>query len=517
MCLFDVNVVTNRCDKYTYVCRYESHQVRQSNNRSVSIQRNLVYNFVLSASQVFLPLLSIPYISRVLEPSGIGEVSFVDSFTFYFISIAEFGIVTYGIREVAKLRTDFKAREKLVSELLLFHIVSSTITLILYAVAVAIIWHKIHDVRILLFSLAYLLVNFFACEWYFLGMEKFKYITFRSIFSRVLGLIAIFILIRQPSDYFIYYGIIASSAMMNSLWNNYLLFKEVEISFRNVHWVKHVRGALTTYIINLVYGITLLLDNVLLRIVSTAAAVGYYSFSIKIIRISTQMLSDSLHVFFPRIVWFIKHNNLKQVQLMITRNFQLLAIFAVPLCTGIFLLAEPLVVVFLGEKFIPATDNLRILSIFPLLKSYNHLLSKQVLISHNRERLYLNALAVASGVFMVLMVTLSYLYADAGASYAIIAAEVVLLIMNLYYVRKNFGYMRVFDKATFMHACIGAVIFVPVVSLVMYGIKSPVLVLVISIVSCVLIYLCIQSFIIRNEFMVILKNVLLQRKKNLAK
>ena len=210
----------------------------------MSIRRNLVYNFILSASQVFLPLISIPYISRVLSPAGIGEVSFVDSFTFYFISIAEFGIVTYGIREVAKLRDDVAARNKLVSELLLFHIVSSTVTLLVYAAAVLVIWDKIHDTRILLFSLAYLLVNFFACEWYFLGMEKFRYISYRSILSRVLGLIAMFIIIKQPSDYFLYYGIIASSAMMNSLWNNYLLFREVPVSFRNVQWTKHIRGGL---------------------------------------------------------------------------------------------------------------------------------------------------------------------------------------------------------------------------------------------------------------------------------
>ena len=159
-----------------------------------SIKRNLVYNFILSVSQVFLPLLSIPYISRVLDPSGIGEVSFIDSFTFYFISIAEFGIVVYGMREVARLRNEPAKKDKLVSELLLLHIVSSSITLLVYGIAVYFIWEKIHDPRVVYFSLAYLLVNFFACEWYFLGMEKFRYITSRSLLSRLLGLICIYLL-----------------------------------------------------------------------------------------------------------------------------------------------------------------------------------------------------------------------------------------------------------------------------------------------------------------------------------
>jgi O-antigen/teichoic acid export membrane protein len=481
----------------------------------VSIKRNLVYNFILSVSQVFLPLLSIPYISRVLDPAGIGEVSFIDSFTFYFISIAEFGIVVYGMREVARFRNEPEKKEKLVSELLLLHIISSSVTLVLYVTAVFFIWHKIHDTRILYFSLSYLLVNFFACEWYFLGMEKFRYITFRSVLSRVLGLICIYLLIRQPSDYYIYYAIIVSSAIINSLWNNYLLFKEVPVSFRKIDWKRHIPKLRITYFISLVYGITLILDNVLLRIVSTASAVGYYAFSVKIVRISTTLLSDSLQVFFPRIVSFLKENNHKQVQLMITRNLQLLILFAIPICAGVFLLAEPLVVIFLGDQFIPATDNLKILATFPLLKSYNHFLSKQVLISHNRERLYLNSLLVTSLVFVFLMLILSYKYADSGASYAIMIAEILLLFINFYYVRKTSVHLRVFDTRTFIDAITGASLFIPVVYIIRRVVPSQLGVLIISIVTCVLVYVVVQSFVIRNDFMLILKDAIIRSGKRM--
>lgn len=481
----------------------------------MSIKRNLAYNFILSVSQVFLPLLSIPYISRVLTPAGIGEVSFIDSFTYYFISIAEFGIVVYGMREVAHLRNEPAKKEKLVSELLLLHILSSSFTLILYCISVFFIWNKIHDVRILYFSLSYLIVNFFACEWYFLGMEKFRYITIRSLFSRVLGLISIYLLIKEPSDYFLYYAIIASSAMINSIWNNYLLFRDIHISFRDLDWKRHIPKLRITYFISLVYGITLILDNVLLRIVSTASAVGYYAFSVKIVRISTTLLSDSLQVFFPRIVSFLKEKNHEQVQLMITRNLQLLILFSVPICAGVFLLAEPLVIIFLGKQFIPATDNLKILATFPFLKSYNHFLSKQVLISHNREKLYLNSLLITSLFFIVLMLLLSYRYADSGASYAIIMAEVLLLGINYYYVRQTTIHLRVFDLRTFIHALIGASLFIPLIYFIRRNVPSPLLVLIISITSCVVVYVVIQSFVLRNDFMLILKDIVIRRFRKL--
>jgi O-antigen/teichoic acid export membrane protein len=481
----------------------------------VSIKRNLVYNFILSVSQVFLPLLSIPYVSRVLDPAGIGEVSFIDSFTFYFVSIAEFGIVVYGMREVARLRNEPEKKEKLVSELLLLHILSSSVTLVFYALGVYFILDKIHDTRILYFSFSYLLVNFFACEWYFLGMEKFRYITFRSVFSRVLGLISIYLLIKQPSDYYIYYAIIASSAMINSLFNLYLLFKEVPVSFRKIDWRRHIPKLWVTYFISLVYGITLILDNVLLRIVSTASAVGYYAFSVKIVRIATTLLSDSLQVFFPKIVFFLKEKNHNQVQLMITRNVQLLLLFSVPICAGVFLLAEPLVLIFLGEQFIPATGNLKILAAFPLLKSYNHFLSKQILISHNRERLYLNSLIITSLVFVFLMLALSYKYADSGASYAIMFAEILLLAINFYYVRKTAVHLKVFDTRTFMDAVIGALLFIPVIYLIRMIIPSTTGVLILSIAACIIIYVVVQSVVIRNDFMVALMHAIVRRGKKL--
>ena len=178
-------------------------------------------------------------------------------------------------------------------------------------------------------------------------------------------------------------------------------------------------------------------------------------------------------------------------------------------------MAEPLVIIFLGERFIPATDNLRILATFPLLKSYNHFLSKQILISHNREGLYLNSLIVTSVVFVFLMLVLSYRFADTGASYAIMVAEILLLIINCYYVRKTAAHLRVFDARTFADALIGALLFIPVVYLIRITIPSPLIVLITSIGTCLFVYLLVQSFVIRNDFMLLLKEIAIRRGKEL--
>ena len=414
--------------------------------------------------------------------------------------------MVYGMRAIARVKDNAAERSKLVSELLALHVISSTFSLVLYSVAVYFLWDKIQDARLLLFSLLFLLVNFFACEWYFIGMEKFKYITLRSLLVRVSALIAMFLLVRSPPDYYIYYGIIVFAAIIISIWNNIILFSELKVRFTGVAWRKHIRFTKITYFLSLAYGVTLLLDNVLLRMVSSVEAVGLYAFSTKVVRLSSTLLTDSLLVFFPRIVFLIEQKNDKAVQDVLLQNLRLITMLSIPLCAGIFILAEELVLVIFGEQFLPAVTDVRILAIFPFLRAYNLFLSKQILIAHNEEKLYLRSLVTGGLLFIPLTLTLSYLYADKGASYAMIISELVILAMNYFYARQTLPQVKVFDGTSIYQALIGCLLFIPVAYVVnrLSG-NDHLLVLVIAIPLCVILYFVIQAFIIRNAFVLFLK------------
>jgi O-antigen/teichoic acid export membrane protein len=482
-----------------------------------SLKKNLAYNYLLSFSQVFLPLISIPWVSRALDPDGIGRVGFIDSFTYYFITIAEFGIMVYGIRAVARVRHDKERLPKLVSELMALHVVSSSLALVLYIISVYSVWEKINDVRLLMFSLSFLLVNFFACEWYFLGMEEFKYITMRSLLTRIAGMVCIFLLINEREDYYIYYGIISCAAIVNSVWNNIILFRKLPISFRKVQWWKHIRYTWVTFLISLTYSVTLLLDNVLLRLMSTDAAVGYYSFSMKMAKTAALLLTDALLVFFPRIVSFIQEDKREQLNSIVLRTVQLIIVIAVPVCTGLFLLSHELVMVFLGEKFLPAVNNLRILSFFPILRGYNLFLSKQVLIPYNKERLYLISLACGAALFIPLTLVLSYLYADIGACYALLGAELLTLSLNYNYAKRTDPLLSLFDQKGFFQCLVCAALFFPVIMLLRFWLESSLVIIITSIAICATLYFASLTFVFRNEFASIVKmNVLRQFKKSFS-
>lgn len=492
------NVIIN----IVYVCASPVGQKRICLNNTLlpSLKKNLVYNFVLSASQVLIPLISIPFISRILDPEGVGRVSFIDSFTYYFITIAEFGIMVYGTRAIAREKDNPETLQKLVSELLLLHVISSSIALLIYCISVYFIWHEIRDFRLLLFSLSFLLVNFFACEWYFLGLEKFRYIALRTLTTRILGLISIFVLIDSQDDYYIYYGIIVLSAIANSVWNNIVLFKQLAINFVNVNWKRHIKPTAVTYMISLVYSITLLLDNVLLGLVSTTAAVGLYAFAMKIIKTLALLLTDTLLVLFPRVVSQIQLNQQQKLQYIITRSVQLIIFFAVPICVGLFMLSEELVRVFLGESFLPASIDIRILALLPLIKAYSLFLSKQILIANDQEKLFLKSLVIGSSSFVVLSLFLSSWMDDQGACIAIIIAELITLLFNYYYSRKTAMNIRIFDLKMFFHAITAALLFIPVIYVIKWQIDNDFLELILSATTGFMLYSFILLYVMKNEF-----------------
>lgn len=472
--------------------------IKQVKDSLANLKKNLAYNFLLSFGQVLLPIASIPYVTRVLSPEGIGRVSFMDSLTMYFVAIAEFGIVVYGIREVARTRNDRLALRKLVSELVTLHCITSICTLFLYAITVSILWHRIGDIRLVYFSISFLFINFFACEWYYWGMEEFKYIAIRSLITRLLGLVSMFLLIQAPEDYYIYYAIIVLSATANMLSNNFILFRKLGISFKGINWKRHLKYTWVTYLISLFYSITLLLDSVLVGLVCLPAVVGLYALSIKVVRVGSVILTDMFLVLYPRTVSLLKEANTAAVQATVLKSVQLIIILAVPICSGLFLLADPFISIFLGEEFHSIGSNLKILAILPFIKTFSLFLSKQVLIAHDQEKLYLKSLIAGSIAFVLLTLVFSYYLKDAGACYAIVMAEIIILLINYYYVKKTVSALRIFDWKVFGQCLAITFLFYPVVLLFGYVTDNTLFYLLGSIAICAGLYFFILVFILRN-------------------
>ncbi len=463
------------------------------------VQKNLLLNLSLSLSQVIFPLFTIPYVARVLSPGSIGQVSFADSFAFYFTIIAEFGILTYGVREVAKHRNDPTRLSQTVSALISLHVLTSFIAILLFSCFAFLLRSHFPDPNILFLSYLYLFANAFACEWYFYGQEAFNYIALRSICIRILGIIAIYILVQSPDDYLLYYGIIVFSSVTTIGLNFYQVVRKRLFRFDFKGGIKYIRQVWTINLVSMLYAIPMLLDNVVMGIVASAATVGLYAFTVKIVRISGSVVTDSLLVFFPSVVSLQSQHHQEQLKQQLLFSIRLILLFATPLSIGIFLLAGDIIPVFLGDQFTAVVPNLQLLALFPFIKAVSLYYSNPILLASHREKSYLHNLIVSCLLFFALAFAGGYYYGSMGMCLALLISETVLLLLNLASVKKQPGDLPVFSARFFFIAMGLSLFFYPIV----YGINLlnlPALPgLAAKVISCILFYLFVV-FVVWKPF-----------------
>ena len=187
--------------------------------KSPSIRRNFTFNFIKNVLFVLFPLITFPYLSRVLEPEGIGKINFSFSLVKYFILLSSLGIPLYGIREVAKIRDDKRRITILINELFQFNLIVTLFVYIVYFIFLFSNEKLLSDKTLFLITALHIIFTTIGMEWFFQGMEKYDYIAKRSIIIRVLSICLIFLFVKTKEDYLISAGISAFSMFASSIIN----------------------------------------------------------------------------------------------------------------------------------------------------------------------------------------------------------------------------------------------------------------------------------------------------------
>jgi O-antigen/teichoic acid export membrane protein len=169
-----------------------------------SLKRNFIYNFSLNIINILFPLITSPYISRVLGANNLGKYNFSLSFSNWFLIFATFGTTTYGVREIAKVRDNKKILDKTFSEIFFINFIATLITLLVYIIIIFLNAKTNKEILLFLVSALSIFLNLFCIDWLYMGLEDFKIITLRSLLIKLICLVSIFIFIKQRNDYVIY-------------------------------------------------------------------------------------------------------------------------------------------------------------------------------------------------------------------------------------------------------------------------------------------------------------------------
>ncbi|MFR8117362.1 MAG: flippase [Clostridia bacterium] len=408
-----------------------------SENKSLKV--NFIFNVVLSLTSLVFPLITFPYVSRVLQPAGLGKVSFATSVISYFSIFAQLGIPTYGIRACSKVKDDTDRLSKTILEILFINLVTVSISYISLFFSLVYV-DKFRDYRTLIIIVSCsIMLNAIGVEWLYKALEQYSYITIRSIVFKVIAILLMFLLVKNQDDYNIYGAISIFAASASNVLNFINLRKYIKVKKNMLCCLsikKHLKPILVFFLMSVATTIYTQLDTVMLGFMKDDTIVGYYNVATKIKSVLCGIVSAFGAVILPRASYFIEKKMIKEFQSVTIRTVEFITFFSIPICLFFVFNSKESIIFLSGKEYIATEPAMNILMPTVILIGFTNLFSMQMLIPQGKEKI--NLLASVSGLLvnMIANCLLIPRYDIIGASLATLLAEFVVFVIEFIFLKK---------------------------------------------------------------------------------
>ena len=474
-------------------------------------------NYILSVTNnvigLIIPIITFPYISRTLGPDKIGVINFVKSYAYYFMHIASFGIMSYAVREISRVREDKEQVAKIGNEIFNINFLFSFASGILYLLIAAIVSKFRENFLIYLLYSSTIFTNFLILDWLFQAYDDYAFTTIRSIVIRVLSIVSIFVLIHKEDDYTIYMIIISIAEMGNrfsSLYYAKKKFIKLKLSPIFLNFKAHLKSLFTLFSYRLVNGISSNLDKLMLGFFIAYTDVGIYSTGVKFVLLVIPVIETVGVVLFPKITISAKDNAEKYLE-NLKLNYKIILLLGIPMSIGMFLVSPELMLLFAGKQYTGSIIVSRIMSIIILLCPIGDLLGSKTLLVHNKERWLLissTIVALSNIIFNFIGIPL---YGIIGACVASVLCYIIAVVCRYIFTRKIIKF-SLFTPELLLYFVYTIPFIVLYIVLKQY-IETSVLILFAYIFACVLIYF-LELIIFRDKTAKLILSKFLKRNKN---
>jgi len=476
-----------------------------------TITKNFIYNIILSVTQVLFPLIIFSYVARVIEPAGIGKVSFVESICRYAILIAALGIPIYGVREVSKLKDDRAKLSQLCSELITIHFISSFLISLLYLIIVSSTSQLSEHLNFYLIGLIMIFSNILSIEWYFQGIGDFKFITIRTLIVRIMTTILIFFMVTKPEHSFNFFLLTVLTNLSISTINLWHANKQIKIKFTFLYddLKQHFKPLFLIFSTTISISIYVLLDTIMLGFLSDEKSVGFYSTALKISKIPLLFVSALGVVLIPQLSSSFNNNDIDRFKILITKSINFVITFSFPIIFYIMGVSNELILVFAGDPFLGASLSLKILSSLVLLIGLSNIFGMQVLTPMGKDK-YLTYAVLFGTVFSIsLNFFLIPLYQELGAVITNVITEIIVTGMTFYFASK---FLKIDLKSTFIiKSFLLSIPFYFFSTLITKFTLNSLTILIGTTIFSVFYFLIMQVYLIKNEIIIEIKNNLIKK------
>ena len=409
-----------------------------------SVKINYVYNMIYQLLILIMPLITAPYVSRVLGASGVGISGYTISIVTYFVLFGSLGISVYGQREIAYHQDHIEERSKVFFELIALKIISMTISMIVFYIAFARSGEYAIYYKILLLEM---LANVFDITWFYQGMERFKKTALRNGIVKALSVLAIFLFVKNTGDINKYLYIFCFNTLFGnlSLWIN---VKKYIVIPEELNIFRHFKKTLVLFVPQIAIQIYTVLDKTMIgSILGDMSQVGYYEQVQKIIKTSLIIVTAMGSAMLPRIANCYATNDKKKIKEYINKAFSFALCISIPMAFGMIAVAPKFVPSFFGEEFFPAVPLLAIMSIVTIFISLSNVIGIQYLLPTKKEKYYTISVITGAVVNFTLNFILIRYYKAIGAAIATVIAEFLVTAIQFYFVRKEFKIKAVFASS----------------------------------------------------------------------
>lgn len=415
-----------------------------------SIKVNYFYNIILTLSNLLFPMLTFPFVARIIGPEGLGKVGFAANLAAYFITFAQVGIPVYGIREISKNRDNEEKRSKVFSELLIINAITVLIAFTIYGI-LFIFNSKMQSDQVLYFVAGItIFISMFSIDWVYSGLEEYKYIAIRSLLVRTIVVALIFSFIREKDDYLVYAIITAVGVIINNILNLIAAKGKVKLTFKNLNILRHRKALFALTSASIIGSIYTYMDVMLLGVIGSDIHVGYYTTSKKITGLAVAIIGSLGTVLIPRLSFYVDKKMNKEYTYLIQRSLNFIFFLAFPAIVYILIMAEEILLFFGGPEFIEAQMSLRLISLQLLFTSLATFFGFQVIIPHNDEKSIVKAnLFGAISNIIINIIFIRYFYHNT-ASFAIMFSEMIVTV-SLIILSKNYTSFKLFDSNSLVY------------------------------------------------------------------
>lgn len=468
------------------------------------VVRNYLYNAGYQVLAIILPLITAPYISRVLGAHGVGINAYTNSLMTYFTLIASVGIGYYGNRQIAYLREDKQKMSQTFWEIQIVKTCTTLFSLIIFCIFVYFYGKYTIYLWIQLFNLVAVA---FDVSWLYMGLEDFKRTVMRNTFVKIASVIAIFIFVRSSNDVGIYIAILGLANLFGNmiLWPH-LLRILVGIQFKKLKPWRHLRPTIALFIPQIATQVYLQLNKTMLGVMIGTTASGFYQSSDNIVKMVLALVTATGTVMLPYVSNTFATGDKEKVNRLLYTSFDFVSLVAFPMSFGLAAVALKFAPIFYGNGFMPVGKAMMIEAIVILFIGWSNVIGVQYLLPTNQDKAFSRSVILGAVVNIILNIPLIYLWGLNGAMLATVLSELAVTLYQVYVIRKEILYTELF-KNTWKYFVASLIMF-GIVFFVNYKLPISVVMVMVEIAIGIVAY-CIILFILRptsvNELLRILK------------